>query len=131
MIVRRIDAEKGDPMNLSEAKSFDTDQFEYDRAHREVSAAEQARPCTCQIKARKRLGGTGYPALIDKQDADPDCELHFPWQIEDDDERIAALRWWFAGYHVGYNTATDTATYPDHAKQLLHMGFEVVEDPNA
>lgn len=95
-------------MNLSEAKSFDTDQFEYDRAHREVSAAEQANPCTCQRKAKARQGGVHYPSLIDSQDADPDCELHFPWQIEDDDERIAALRWFFAGYQVGYDTAIPT-----------------------
>jgi hypothetical protein len=39
-------------MNLHEAKSFDTDSFEYDSAHREVGKDEQLNPCTCQRKAR-------------------------------------------------------------------------------
>jgi len=101
-------------MDLSEMKSFDTPEYEYDRAHREMSADEQQNPCTCQRKARERMlrevspSMVGYPSLIQREDADPDCELHFPWQIEDDLERVHAMRWWAAGYQVGYDTGNKT-----------------------
>jgi len=94
---------------LSYAKSFDTPgTWEYDKAHREVATDEQQNPCTCQRKAKERTGSAMYPSLITREDADPDCELHFPWMIEDDKSRVLAMRWWFAGHQVGYNTASAT-----------------------
>lgn len=95
-------------MNLSEAKHVghnNTGQ-EYDEALRRLSSIEQEKPCTCQRKAKNRQGSALYPSLITVEDADPDCELHFPWVIEDPDERAHAVRWWFAGYQVGYDTAS-------------------------
>src|SRR5262252_3465236 len=86
-------------MTLSEAKRYDTDAHEYDMAHREAAHNEQEYPCTCQAKAKQRLGYRDYyPSIIGWQDADPDCELHFPWQIEDPQSRMNAMRWWMAGY---------------------------------
>ena len=92
-------------MNLSDLKHLNSG---YDKAHRMVSENEQEQPCTCQIKAKLRLGGAYYPSLIEPQDADPDCELHFPWMQEDDAHMLNAMRYWFAGYQVGYNTAYTT-----------------------
>ena len=106
-------------MKLHELKDFDTGAHEYDTAHREVSKAEQEKPCTCQIKAFRRLGGAHYPSLIDHEDADPDCELHFPWMIEDEAERVSAMRWWFAGYQAGYDTAFPTG----QMAMMEKMGF--------
>jgi hypothetical protein len=108
-------------MNLSEAKSFDAKakDYRYDAAHREASENEQLQPCTCQIKAKDRLGGVSYPSLIELQDADPDCELHFPWMLEDDRERVFTMRTWMAGYQVGYNTAFETG----RQAALEEMGF--------
>src|SRR4030095_12541612 len=104
------DAEKGETMNLSDAKSFDekVKDYRYDKAHRAVSQEEQERPCTCKIKAKKRQGSATYPSLIELVDADPDCELHFPWVIEDETERVHIMRFWFAGYQVGYDTGFTT-----------------------
>lgn len=108
-------------MNMSELKSFDNaaKDYRYDEAHREVSADEQQNPCTCQLKAKRRLGGTSYPSIIELQDADPDCELHFPWMQEDDLSRIHAVRYWFAGYQVGYNTGFETG----RMAAMEEMGF--------
>jgi hypothetical protein len=108
-------------MNLSEAKSFDEriKDYRYDAAHRELSEAEQRHPCTCQIKAKERQGGVSFPSLIDLVDADPDCELHFPWMIEDDVSRINAMAYWMAGYQVGYDTAFETGRMAEREK----MGF--------
>ena len=111
-------------MNLSELKSFDTGAFEYDTAHREVSNAEQEHPCTCQIKAKLRLGGASYPSLISLEDADPDCELHFPWMQEDEASRIHAMRYWFAGYQTGYDTAYTTG----YAAAMEKMGFLPIDE---
>src|SRR5262245_38340243 len=119
--MRRVTQGQGETMNLTDAKSFDerARDYRYDRAHREVAQDEQERPCTCQIKAKERLGGTSYPSLIELEDADPDCELHFPWMIEDDRERMVAMRWWFAGYQVGYDTAFTTG----QAAERERMGY--------
>jgi hypothetical protein len=101
-------------MNLSDIKSFDTEgKWEYDTAHRELSKLEQEKPCTCQHNGRERIlkdspSMVGYPSLLEKEDLDPDCELHFPWMIEDEDMRKLAVRWWFAGYQVGYDTGYET-----------------------
>ena len=112
-------------MNLSEAKSFDLDgSGEYDRAHRELSYGEQLQPCTCMRKAKERWGGTGFPSLItDLRDFDPDCELHFPWMIEDDEERRHLMRYWMAGYQVGYDTAFKTGRQ-SALEQLGMIGSE-------
>jgi hypothetical protein len=103
-------------MNLSELKMLNSG---YDAAHRETSEAEQASPCTCQIKAKSRLGGVSYPSLISPSDADPDCELHFPWMQEDDASRQNAMRYWYAGYQVGYDTAFETGK----AAAMEEMGY--------
>jgi hypothetical protein len=96
-------------MDLSEVKRYDTDSHEYDMAHRELAHNEQKAPCTCMHKAKRRLGYRDhFPSIIEWQDADPDCELHFPWRIEDDMSRMHAMRWWMAGYQVGYATGCKT-----------------------
>lgn len=94
-------------MDLSQAKhaGHDNPGHDYDRAHAELSAVEQTSPCTCQIQAKARTGSAMYPSLIAIEDADPDCELHFPWVIEDEAMRRLAMRYWMAGYQVGFDTA--------------------------
>ena len=106
-------------MNLSEQKSFDTGAHYYDEAHRETSAETQRNPCTCERKAKLRLGGAFYPSIIELEDADPDCELHFPWMQEDDASRRSAMRFWFAGYQTGYDTAYTTG----YNAAMEKMGF--------
>jgi hypothetical protein len=95
-------------MNLSEAKhaGHDNPGLDYDRAHAELATVEQTSPCTCQRKAKARTGSVSYPSLISIEDADPDCELHFPWVIEDEAMRRLAMRYWMAGYQVGFDTAS-------------------------
>jgi hypothetical protein len=96
-------------MNLTQAKSFDgPGHWDYDRVHRLVGAEEQSNPCTCQIKAKENQGSATYPSLIEYEDADPDCELHFPWMLDDPQEAVNTTRTWFAGYQVGFDTATDS-----------------------
>lgn len=96
-------------MTLSDVKSFDIGNHDYDNAHREVSTDEQQNPCTCQRKAKGSQGSASYPSIFAKADADPNCELHFPWMIEDDKSRVFAMRWWMAGYQVGYATRDEWA----------------------
>lgn len=103
---------------LSELKTFDDTDHEYDQAHAELSRIEQARPCTCQIKAHARQGGVGYPSILGVGDMDPDCELHFPWVLEDDTERQNAMRWWMAGYQTGYDTAFPTGEAANRAQTI-------------
>ena len=114
-------------MNLHDVKSFDekAEDYRYDAGHREISMAEQLQPCTCQRKAKERTGSAGFPSLIEIEDADPDCELHFPWMIEDDAERIAAMRWWAAGYQVGYNTGSETG-----AQVVIERLMTLLNSPN-
>jgi len=97
-------------MDLTDVKSFDNkaEDYRYDEAHREIARDEQEHPCTCQIKAKERSGSAFYPSIIELEDADPDCELHFPWMIDADEERKAAFRWWMAGYQVGHSTGYKT-----------------------
>ena len=92
-------------MNLSELKALNSG---YDEAHREVSNNEQENPCTCQRNGQLAFGGVSYPSLVEPSYADPDCELHFPWMQEDEASRIHAMRYWFAGYHVGFDTGFKT-----------------------
>jgi hypothetical protein len=108
-------------MNLSELKSLNSG---YDTAHRETGKVEQESPCTCQIKAKLRLGGASYPSLISREDADPDCELHFPWMQEDDSSRQHAMRYWYAGYQVGYDTAYTTG----YMAAMEAMGYLPTDD---
>lgn len=99
-------------MNLSDVKFFDSGAHEYDVAHGELGREEQINPCTCQIRARERSGGALYPSLIERVDADPDCELHFPWMREDGVERRGGMRTWMAGYQVGFATASPSVLDP-------------------
>jgi hypothetical protein len=108
-------------MNLSELKDLNSG---YDEAHRELAKAEQENPCTCSMKAFRRLGGAYYPSLISPSDADPDCELHFPWMIEYDVERINAMRWWMAGYQVGYDTGHSTGEESMMEKLMDFLGID-------
>jgi hypothetical protein len=98
---------------LSELKNYPYGGMAYDQAHHELSNREQQQPCTCQIKAKTRTPDmVGYPSIITADDLDPDCELHFPWVIEDDVERMSAMRWWMEGYHTGYDTCQATLDNP-------------------
>lgn len=65
---------------------------EYEAALREAAADETAEPCTC-----KRYGTD-----------DPDCELHYPWVIEDPKSRTYAMRLWLAGHETGYDRGFTT-----------------------
>jgi hypothetical protein len=94
-------------MNLSEAKNAGDGGKAYDAAHAEAGRHEQEHPCTCAIAAKARTGAALYPSLIAIEDADPDCELHFPWIREDDRAREDAMRLWLAGYAVGFRTAEE------------------------
>jgi hypothetical protein len=80
-------------------------------AHRELGAAETNSPCTCAREQKRQTNPDGpyYPSIIFDQYLDPDCELHHPWMIEDDAERVAAMRWWFAGRVEGFNVGTKCA----------------------
>ena len=95
-------------MTLSQLKhaGASNDGSDYDAAHRELGTAEQLKPCTCMVKAKLRTGGALYPSLIEPSDVDPNCELHLPWMIEDDAERVHVMRFWMAGYQAGYATAS-------------------------
>jgi len=78
-------------------------------AHRELGAAENLQPCTCARaqKAATNPDGPYYPSIIYSEYLDPDCELHHPWMIEDESERVHAMRWWFAGRVEGFNVGLE------------------------
>ncbi len=112
-------------MNLSEAKRLtdqpELDAYPYDRAHRELSTA---RACTCELKA-----GSGPGGLITAEQADPDCELHFPWMREDDADRVAGMREWMAGYQCGYQTADGlTARQAQLVQDLIGYALDQAHD---
>lgn len=39
---------------------------------------------------------------------DPDCELHSPWVIEDENERMAAIAWWICGAKAASSDVEET-----------------------
>ena len=117
-------------MTLSQLKhaGADANGSDYDAAHRELGAAEQRNPCTCMRNAKARSGGAMYPSLIEPSDVDPDCELHRPWVIEDDAERVHVMRFWMAGYQAGYATASAHVELSDAERYALRAIVHGAQD---
>jgi hypothetical protein len=56
---------------------------------------------------------------------DPDCEIHAPTVIEDDNERLTALAWYYAGAVAMHHTIKPYVS-PDDALELLRRTIQDV-----
>lgn len=56
---------------------------------------------------------------------DPDCEIHAPTVIEDEDQRLTALAWYYAGATAMHSLIRPYVT-PDDAHALLRRTIQDV-----